>query len=175
MDFEVDGFGTLILPTGTYENVLRYHFFRTQVGDTGFVTITQTKEQCGWMSSDHRFWLMIQEINNDGFSDSELIWYDKDPLPALVTSQEEQAQLTIELYPNPTVVGQVLNLKWDHNESAQLSITALSGQQIINERVNLHNGFNPFDLSGRIAAEGIYIVQIATARGLATSKLVVRN
>lgn len=26
VDFEADGYGTLILPTGTYENVVRYHF-----------------------------------------------------------------------------------------------------------------------------------------------------
>lgn len=175
VDYEVDGYGTLILPTGTYENVLRYHFLRTQVGDTGFGTITQTKEQWGWMSPDHRFWLMIQEINNDGFSESELIWYDKDPLPALVTGQEDQTELAVELYPNPSVVGRLLNLKWDRNESALLSITAVSGQQILNERVNLQNGVNPVDLAGISATEGLYIVQVVTERGVATSKLVVKR
>lgn len=175
VDFEADGYGTLILPTGTYENVVRYRFFRTQLGDTGFGIITQTKEQWGWMSPDHRFWLMIQEINDDGFSESELIWYDKDPLPALVTSVQDIDNMSLEFFPNPAIDGQEVNLKWDRNEIAEVSVTAISGKQILNEQVTLQNGLNPLNLSGITTYEGLYVVQVMTERGVTTSKLVLRK
>ncbi len=175
VDFEADGYGTLILPTGTYENVVRYHFFRTQINGSGLGSTTQTKEQWGWMSEDHRFWLMIQEINNDGFSDAELIWYDKDPLPALPTDVKDLEELTFEMYPNPANIGQSVNLSWERSETAQVSLTNVSGQQIFNKQINLQQGFNTINLSSVPAIEGLYFVQILTDHGSAMSKLVLKK
>jgi hypothetical protein len=85
LDFEADGYGTLILPTGTYENVVRYHFFREQ---TNGGLSTQTKHQWAWVSPDYRFWLLLMETVDDGFNETHLIWYDKAPISANVPVEE---------------------------------------------------------------------------------------
>jgi hypothetical protein len=173
VDFEVDGEGTLILPTGTYENVVRYHFNRTQVNGMGPGTTTQTKEQWGWMSSDHRFWLMIQEITNDGFSDSELIWYDKNPLPAIPTGIENQTITQLELFPNPASVGESIYLNWPENETAQLIISDITGKQILSEQTVLQQGQNIIQIPNN-AQSGIYILKLISSYGQYNSKIVLK-
>jgi len=79
LDSEADGYGTLILPNATYNNVARYHFFREQTNGTS--QPTQTKEQWAWVLADRRFWLLLMETNFDGFSYNHQIWYDKNPSP----------------------------------------------------------------------------------------------
>jgi hypothetical protein len=112
ISFEADGYGTLILPNGTYENVVRYHFNRTQ-NNTLITTTTTTKEQWAWVSEDHRFWLLLMEINFDGFATSDLVWYDKSPLPAVVSSVQEREALAWSIHPNPASIGTSVLLQSD--------------------------------------------------------------
>lgn len=78
LDFEADGYGTLILPTGTYENVVRYHFSREESSGGA----TQTKDQWAWVSADYRFWLLLMETVVTTGGTTHQIWYDKNPASA---------------------------------------------------------------------------------------------
>jgi len=93
VDFEADGYGTLILPTGTYENVVRYHIHREQNNGTEPNSTIQTKDQWAWVSSDYRFWLLLMESNFDGFSYSYLTWWDKNPYAATPVVESSWGQV----------------------------------------------------------------------------------
>ena len=105
IDFVADGHGTLILPNATYPNTVRYHFDRTQ-NNTIFGNTNQTsKEQWAWVSADHRFWLLLMEINDDGFGTSQQVWYDKNPALAGPTAVADAASTEPSVFPVPVEAG----------------------------------------------------------------------
>lgn len=172
VSFEADGYGTLILPTGTYTDVVRYRFLREQVS-MAQIEIVQTKEQYGWVSASHRFWLLIMETNSTDFSESELVWFDKNPAP-VVSSVKENQQLPLAVFPNPAQTNDAIFIEWDQNETADIKVFSISGKQLMAAQVNLQAGDNAINLKGIGASAGLHLIQVITDRGTATTKLVIR-
>lgn len=169
IDFEADGYGTLILPTGTYNNVVRYHFFREQTNYvSGFPSNTQTKEQWAWVSADYRFWLLLMEENFDGFATSELIWYDKTPL-SVVTGVNTQEVYDLSVYPNPVMNGGHINFTWDQDEDATVSIYSMEGKLIFERKNSLTSGMNLLDIS--TLTSGTYLLKIYSATKVYNQKI----
>lgn len=171
IDLEVDGYGTLILPNGTFENAVRYHFNRTQENTILGQTTTNTKEQWGWMSPDYRFWLCLMEINNDGFGDEDVVWYSKNPL-TLSTEVEERE--TVEIYPNPLSVGESLQFNFDAESSALIELYSLQGRKIESFRMQVHTGENRISFRKNLPA-GVYSLRIITETKHLTAKLLIKN
>ncbi|MBK9175235.1 MAG: T9SS type A sorting domain-containing protein [Flavobacteriales bacterium] len=160
IDFEADGYGTLVLATGTYTSVVRYHFTRVQNNTLFGQTTTSTKEQWGWVSADHRFWLLLMEINSTMGVTDEVVWYNTDPALAGPSSVAEAATAPIGIFPNPAEAGSAITLV-----GAQL---APGSQAVL------------FDASGRVARTyrpgiiqlptdglqaGVYVLRITAANG----------
>jgi hypothetical protein len=169
LDFEADGYGTLILPTGTYNNVVRYHFFRTQTNYfNGFPAGTITKEQWAWVSADYRFWLLLMEENWDGFSTTPLIWYDKNPFPATTGIKAPEESVVI-ISPNPVKANQNISIGWDKNEPAEISLLRLDGSLIKKETRDMASGANMYTCP--LITSGIYILKIESAGKTISRKL----
>lgn len=171
VDFEADGYGTLILPTGTYENVVRYHFFRTQEITFG-TTTTTTKEQWAWVSSDYRFWLLLMEENFDGFSTTPLIWYDKAPLPAVPVAIGSAENYSVRLFPNPVSAQQSLSFEWNEQSNAVLTLTDLHGRKVWQRNMELKPGMQSLSFDGQVDA-GCYLLQIAAEKADHVTRLIV--
>lgn len=158
LDFEADGYGTLILPTGTYTNVVRYHFNRSQTNYfNGFPANTQTKEQWAWVSADYRFWLLLMEESFDGFNTTELVWYDKAPL-SVITGVVSHEATDVSIYPNPTGKGEQVNISWASDEVATVSLFSLDGKLLQEKNIGLTNGVNGFNLPN--LNSGVYLIKI---------------
>ncbi|HNR54317.1 MAG TPA: T9SS type A sorting domain-containing protein [Flavobacteriales bacterium] len=110
IDLEVDGYGTLILPNGTYEDVVRYRFEREQTNTLFGSTTTTTKTQWGWVSPAHRFWLLLMEKDFNGFNEFDVVWYNKMPIGAGVTALTEMTGVDLNLAPNPVLTGTTVQL-----------------------------------------------------------------
>jgi hypothetical protein len=110
VDLEADGYGTLILPTGTYANTVRYRMSRVQNNTVFGLTTVTTSEQWAWVSADHRFWLLLMDMDFDGFSTSEQVWYDKNPALAGPSTVEETVLDNARIYPTPAVQGSVVTI-----------------------------------------------------------------
>lgn len=159
LDFEADGYGTLILPTGSYENVVRYHFYREQVNYVnGIPAGTTTKEQWAWVSAEYRFWLLIMEENNDGFNTTSLVWYDKNPYPATTSGISDLADNQLHIFPNPAKSGHSLNIEWKTSETVNISVLNTSGQLMIKQAEQFDTGINPVQLN--VEQTGIFTLTI---------------
>lgn len=137
VEFEADGYGALILPNGSYENVVRYHINRVQNNTIGgFPPNVTSKEQWAWVSSDHRFWLLLMELNDDGIGGEEsIVWYDKAPLPAGPTSVNGVDVTAIGIYPNPAAVGTTISLDLPGTSGiARIELRDATGRLVRNER-----------------------------------------
>lgn len=159
IDSEADSYGTLILPNGTYTNVVRYHFNRSQTNYfNGFPANTQTKEQWAWVSADYRFWLLLMEENFDGVNTTQLVWYDKNPYSTVTGISPFDDGQKISVFPNPIKAGTDMNIIWDKNEQAILSIHSMDGKVIYEKKWQLNNGVNTLNLP-RLTA-GIFHLKI---------------
>ena len=171
VDLDVDGYGTLILPTGTYTNVVRYHLDRVQNNTVMGITSTQTKEQWAWVSADHRFWLLLMEINDDGFSTSDLVWYDKNPALAGPSGQAEIAQAAWSLHPNPVEPGTSVSIMGNSDSSAlRMEVIDATGRSLRTFPV----GTTRFSTDAM--APGMYVVRFLHSNGTpaGTARLMVR-
>lgn len=158
INFEADGYGTLILPNGTYENVVRYHFTREQNNTFMGITTTQTKEQWGWMSADYRFWLLLMEVNDDGFSEQELVWYAKNPIAVSLSIQDLTRQ-DLDIFPNPTKLGTDVILNMEFAAIATVQWYDVTGRMIHQSRKFLNEGQNTLSTS-ELDRAGIYILNL---------------
>jgi len=171
IDLEVDGYGTLILPNGTFENVVRYHFNRTQDNTIFGQTSTVTKEQWGWMSADHRFWLCLMETNNDGFGEEDIVWYAKNPLILSADNLEVQE---ISIFPNPSSGDQKLYFDSNFEANATVQLYALDGKLINQENRFISLGTNEI-IPEKQLASGMYTVIITSENKRLVSKLIIRQ
>lgn len=170
IDLEVDGYGTLILPDATYTNAVRYHFSRTQTNTFLGQNTTTAKEQWGWMSPDHRFWLCLMETNFDGFSEQDIVWYAKKPLQ--LNTDEMQTQ-HIKVYPNPLDNGRLLHLDSAIEAPARVQLFSIDGSLTSQFDQYLHAGENVLNLGDK-PAPGAYVLRVETAQRTLTSKLVIK-
>lgn len=169
LNFEADGYGTLILPTGTYNNVVRYHFYREQTNYfNGFPAGTITKEQWAWVSPDFRFWLLLMEENWDGFSTTDLIWYDKNPYPA-TTGLDPPNETAQKVSPNPIQANQNLSINWNRNEQTEIALLRLDGSLVKKETMAMSVGINLYRCPE--INSGIYILKIESAGKSTAQKL----
>ena len=170
LDFEADGYGTLILPIGTFENVVRYHVSREQTNFfNGIPAGTQTKDQWVWVSEDYRFWLLLMEESFDGFNTTQIVWFDKNPQPAITTGINILNANAITIYPNPIKVNHKINIKWDKKELVKLTLFKLDGSLVLEDRMKLDVGSNSYNFKSLVA--GLYILKIEAADGYFTKKI----
>lgn len=165
---EADGYGTLILPNATYNNVLRYHFDRNQSGD---FSPDQYKEQWGWISEDHTFWLLLMETITTSLSTTSLVWYNKQP--DLVLSVPPVSNPSITLYPNPIRPGDQLSVFWHKTGPVSIGIYDMTGKRLTEETRILTAGKNILNASQIIDQPGIYIVKLQNVESNFNCKVVV--
>ena len=171
VDLQVDGHGTLILPTGMYDDVVRYHFDRIQNNNVFGNTVQTSKEQWAWVSADHRFWLLLMEINYDGFNTSQQVWYDKNPALAGPTGQVEVAQAAWSLHPNPVEPGTSVSIVGNSDRSAlRMEVIDATGRSLRTFPVGTTR------ISTDAMAPGVYVVRFLGPNGTTagTTRLVVR-
>jgi hypothetical protein len=172
LDFEADGYGTLILPTGSYENVVRYHFYREQTNYVnGIPAGTTTKEQWAWVSAEYRFWLLIMEENNDGFNTTSLVWYDKNPYPATTSGISELAKSQFHIFPNPVHAGQNLNVEWKTSEPVNISVFNTSGQLVAKQAAQFDAGTNAVLL--QVGQTGIFNLLIGNQNQVLNQQIMI--
>ena len=169
--FEADGYGTLILPNATYQNVVRYRFDRVQTNTvSGFPPSQQTKTQWAWVSADHRFWLLLIEDINDGFSTSYLTWYDKAPQGVLIGVDEVASANNISVFPTPVSANGTLQLSRVLAANETLELYDMQGRVV----KSINAATSSVYLDG--VTTGIYLLKITNTDGnpISTQKLIVQ-
>jgi hypothetical protein len=171
LSYTCDGYGTLQLPNGTYQNVLRYHANRTEsITISGFPGGTVTKEQWIWVSSDYRFWLLLMETVNTGFSTDNVVWYQKTPIAVNPTSTSDASVEEFTVYPNPVAANETLQFSRALNAEETIQLIDIQGRIV--EHLNVAT--SSVSLDGVNA--GIYILKILNGNGqaISTQKLIVQ-
>lgn len=166
-----DGYGTLILPTGTFDQVVR---LKTITNSKGY-TIDQSAEttRYSWLSAQggHELLVFTEQIVT-GFSPSRgsSFLYNMDATPvALAHGSFDQNVMTV--FPNPAV-NNISLAGLPSGASIHVAIHNLSGQAVVSKTITTSNGVAGLDLAG--IASGLYLVQAQSDGKLFTAKVQVR-
>lgn len=162
-----DGSGTLITPTGTFNNVVRYHLTSTKTNPT----VTIVKDQYVWMSSDHRYWLMLTETTTTNGSAAELTWWSTNPINVSVGVDNEATLGSYGLL-NTLVENDILSIIGESVSPVELTIYDLTGQ-MVEQLSNVYlNG--KFDIGIEGYTKGVYLIQFREDGLIRSERFVVK-
>ncbi len=109
----VDGYGTLILPSGTFTNVLRMHTFSKERDSVSGGGVSATgRESYGWSAPGFHFGLLSVGMDTTGgLHVANVIYTAGSGTPAaLAIAKANDNQLSLEINPNPA--SEMLSIKF---------------------------------------------------------------
>ena len=149
----VDGFGTLITPSGTFENVYRVHI-EQEYDDSGYSNSHYVNDQYSWFKAGvHSHLAMITDFNVDGntyYSRGTYLDYKKASLNQLINTQTT-------IFPNPAT--DEISIKFNENLSviSKIYVSDLMGNIVFETETNQGNTTK---INTKNLAEGLYTVLI---------------
>ena len=135
-----DGFGTLKLPFGTYENVLRVKYIESYkdsllVG-AGYQEVNYERETYSWfLPGTHQPLLTISQLNKDGQMDYQADFLDMNNVIAKV--KEAKSNASFKVYPNPANDEITIELDAIQLGSGEIILYNLSGQVVLQQQVQV--------------------------------------
>lgn len=174
--FVGDGYGTLVLPSGTYPNCVRFSSTKTELLTfLGFPSET-TINRWVWFSADHRFIVASFEefVSTDGITEeSAFTTYVRASGPTSVEAAPSPS--TFKVYPNPVQSGSDLAIEWQATESVELTLLNLAGQTVFTDRVTFTAGRNSLNQAVAAHPAGMYFMRVVDAKGKSSvQRLVIR-
>ncbi len=161
---QVDGYGTLVLPIGTFTNVLRTKEERT-FNITGMPGLSSTLWR--YSTPDRSLWLLSFERFDDGSPDQ--VFYASSP--QVVTSSVEVRPAGFAIYPNPVQAGRQVVFENLDGRFAEMVLSDFSGKIIAGK--TLYDG--QITMSADLPP-GFYFLKFKNAEGgVFTEKIIVER
>lgn len=167
-----DAYGTLTLPTGTYNNVLRVHTKSTQTITIGGMPFsTAATEAYTWYASGFHSPLAILDVDTAGTGIpyvKEARYYTGNSSSTGI-NHTAKSNIQLELSPNPAT--DVLHISFDlqTEANATLEIVDLTGKTVYKAN-NFNIGSNNVTVSTAELQAGMYIVHLRTSNGITATK-----
>lgn len=160
IEVEVDGYGTLITPQGTFTDVLRIHSVRTINDDFQGTTITSTIDMYQWIQAGtHTELANVRTLDLPGTQVSQALY-----LGGTAGLKDESLTHPLTLYPNPSQ--NQISLKYDL-QIDKIEIVDVNGRSV-SAYFNATN--NSIDISHLNA--GIYYVTVISNQSKSVQKLI---
>lgn len=171
-----DAYGTITLPTGTFNNVLRIKSERTQVdsmylGTTFLQATTSSSVMYNWYTATSTTPLFSLQTDDAGTPSSA--YYGEG-----ATGIDESNTLisAMHIYPNPAIDNLTLTFNIETNAKVNVSIVNQLGQQVMHSSKHYRQAgmiTERFDISG--IPSGVYYVQLGhDNKTLETKKLLIK-
>lgn len=135
-----DGYGTLILPNGTFNNILRYYVdtYRTDstfIGMSFYSTFLWYTREYFWVSQDYKGYLLyINTIKtkNGSPQNTRTASYTISPIPVLSTGVKHISSKSSDLvaYPNPASNSITIESTTPFNNAA-ITVLDITGQELL--------------------------------------------
>ena len=171
-NFEVDGYGTLLLPDGRqFDSVLRYVWTEQTVAahPVSGPLFESTTQNFVWVSPECPQPLLsinyFHQLSGDEEFTSKSVLYSKGVFTSTFNQQSEHKR--IEIIPNPTDGG--IRLLHDLRGDIQLSLLDLSGKLVY--EMSFFGNEQELDVSHLLP--GIYVIHVSSGDNTGVEKLVI--
>ena len=181
--FFADGYGTLILPTGTYTNVLRVHHISLELDSFRYSGL-DSGSTYGRM--DNYSWFDTSGFHNPllsvGYDTSgsttpyiyNAEYYSRAPMLPLELPNPSITDMSFSIYPNPTNDFMTITFTLTDNKPSTISLLDVVGRVVIAVNCDqLNTGTNKVVLSTTTVPPGIYIVKLQNSQDNLTHKVVI--
>ncbi len=164
-----DSYGTLVLPGGTYNNVVRVHIVQDYQDDYTIAgtpsTINYDSDIYVWyLPGTHNPILSFSSISIDGGAPTSYGYMDE----PTVGVDEEDNTIELSVFPNPTSDQLFINME-DNEGAVNFTLVSSSGQVVKTGTLNSQsNTVNVSDLS-----TGIYFLNVQSDKKQAFRKVIV--
>ena len=171
-----DGYGTLILPNGTYTNALRVHRTENYADSISGVSFgTYVTETYSWYVPNATLALLSQsQLSIDGILEPSTAFYTGQTpgsIPSGITNLQTNQQ-AFDLYPNP--VQDELNIDFNMEQAGKvrISILDITGREVamISNR-DFNTGKQHVAYATTTLDKAIYIVKIQTESETVVKKI----
>lgn len=168
---DVDAYGSLTLPTGTYNDVLRMRIERTSVDSLFGIVERDTTIQYGWFQEGNAMPLVTYEYTLGADADPPSLYY---ATPANANAIDDDFSNGIHLYPNPIKQHAYLHLPDNFGQTElEVNLFDLQGKAIRKMyKGKLNNAVLSLDFQG--INRGVYLLKINDQKGNITFKKVVK-
>jgi len=160
-----DGYGTLILPNGTYSNVLRLKITQNET-DTILPSHTLSNTNTisyVWFDGVHTSALLKIDSTHSGTFSSKSVEYLLNETTGITELTKNNV---FNIYPNPTNGEFTIILQTDN---AEINVTDILGQGIIKTQTRQST------TNLQLENNGVYIVYVKTKQGTTARKLIVNH
>lgn len=165
-EIEVDGYGTLITPTATYNNVLRIHQTESTLItlDLGGTTV-ETEiyvDSYGWLIDEFPFPILLiteSETNGQASSQSRLITGD-----ALSVLNPDQKLHDLSIYPVPAT--DVVHIDLGENELTRATARIYDMKGALLKETIIQRNSGTFTIGVNELPSGFYSIQIVSDQGV---------
>ncbi len=181
--FIADGYGTLKLPGGIYDSVLRVHIVSIEkdsiLSSGSYIVDSYRTETYNWYRPGFRFILCSQYYDTLGEGTLYLsdVWYCPYALPTSPTGIAGYQQHTrMFVYPNPASEAFMVELRAGSRQSALVSVTDITGKTVMPQQIHeLLPGTNNISIRSSHLPSGAYLVRVTTAEGNYTRKIMIER
>jgi|GEM_PF-1192441 len=178
--FYCDAYGTLILPSGSYPNVLRvYHvnIVKDSIAYMGvsFSVSTSRTESYSWYDTGFHYSLLSIGYDTAGSTSSYVsgVGYYTIP-PPLSNATLSTSETPLTIYPEPATTYLNLDVHIDNAEGAYVTVSDLLGHIVKTiPSTQIRQGFNDINIRITDLNDGVYIVSVHTAFGDTKQKAVI--
>ena len=168
-----DGYGTLLLGTNSYSDILRVKIVESSVADLGFLgSIPLVRTQYNYYQPSTQNFPIFMHTSLEAAGTIQTIVYSKDPL-SIIGVQEENLVTEVSLYPNPGRGQLNLAINSAADLESFIEIRDLLGKTIEKRSENLTKGANRMQLNIEHLVSGIYLVHIDSGNSQLTKRFVV--
>lgn len=173
-----DGYGTLITPAGTFNNVLRVHFVQVyrdsaDLFGTPYIVNFNNDQYMYYQDGVHTQLANSSTLtSNGGLNYTGSTYYQAG---AVSNSPRQDLLSSVNLFPNPTANNLTVAFSLPKNQELNVQLFNSVGQKVFESpKANFSMGLNqfPIDVSG--LSEGIYFAKIlANGEAVATKRFIV--
>lgn len=172
-NWEVDGYGTLILPNATYAQVLRIHAVQertmtTDIGSGPSVSETTT-ETWFWVNANFPLPLLVVEVYTDEEGESFTGGTAMISFTSGVGIDEVEGQLPLRVHPNPA--RDAVHLELEASGRVEYRVLDTLGQEVLQGSLAAGGALrHPLDVAALQA--GSYLVEVRSPKGLHTARFI---
>jgi hypothetical protein len=171
--WNVDAFGDVILPSGTYSSLrlkkielgidsVYVHVNGVWYADTANSGVVDTSLEYTWWTNDVSMYFRILEIDYTNNTTNDVVFLTQPQVSSVINLSAEN----FNVYPIPAT--DFLTVEAENNELTILNLVDLNGKLILNKQFNTSTNL---DLS--YLAKGIYYLNLNTDEGKLTKKIVI--
>lgn len=171
INMEYDGYGTLITPLGTYNNVIRFHSSRTDYDSYEWITQTTVSNSYTWYlpGNPYPFFAITHTATSNplgGTIDTDFVMlYELNE----VTGNKKASSGHINFTVSPNPASDYITINFSETGTHDISFINEYGRVVYNEISSIQTRINISELPS-----GMYLIKVGSENSISTRKILIK-